>query len=164
MDYHRHGRVNRFHPVKPLILVIVLGGACACTGFNQKDAAPSLVEIQARADAAYQKADYAAAEKQYAVLAREAPSAPLNWFRLANIYAQTNRPEAAIAAYRQALARDPGFSEAWYNMGLVQLKEATHSLLQLQTYTREDQPLYDQSRKIVDGVLNLLNENNETGE
>ena len=159
--------MNRLNFFKSLIIVILAAGMTACTGLEKKQSVPEqeqdLFQVQKLADEAYQKDDYPEAEKQYTILVKKNPADPLVWFRLANVYARTNRPDAAVAAYREALVRDPELSKAWYNMGLIQLKEAVHSFTQLQVYTKEDQPLYEQSRKIVDGLVDILDQGNDSG-
>ena len=158
--------MNNLKLFKALFIIGLLAGISACTELNKKESVSEedLFEIQHSADAAYQKDDLVEAEKHYTALVKAVPSEPINWFRLGNIYARTKRPDAAITAYREVLVRDPQFANAWYNMGIVQLKEAAHSFTQLQIYTGEDQPLYGQSRRVVDGILNILKNDNGNGE
>lgn len=158
--------MNKLKVLNSLSIIIILAGVSGCTELNKKESLPEqdLFEIQQLADSAYQNEDLVEAEKQYTTLVKEASTDPINWFRLGNIYARTKRPEAAVAAYHEVLVRDPQFTKAWYNMGILQLKEAAHSLTELQIYTEEDQPLYEKSQEIVNGILDILNNNNGTGE
>ncbi|MCY1533465.1 hypothetical protein D9M68_687930 [compost metagenome] len=68
-----------------------------------------------KALAAYRAADYDAALAGFARL----DSAPA-YFHLGNIYVRTFKFPEAIAAYQQALAKQPGFPEASANLALAQ--------------------------------------------
>jgi cytochrome c-type biogenesis protein CcmH/NrfG len=162
--------MNKPRLFRTLCLAVVLAGVSACTGLDQltkkEPSTPEkqdLFEVQRLADEAYRKDDLAEGEKHYKTLVKEVPGEPLNWFRLGNIYARTQRPDAAVAAYREALIRDPQLTKAWYNMGVVQLKQAAHSFTQLQIYSEKDRPLYEQSQKVVQGILGVLHEEDESG-
>lgn len=162
--------MNKLNLFKALSILIILAGVSACTEFDKlikKEPPPAeqdLFEIKRLADAAYEDDNLAESEKHYTTLVREAPAEPTNWFRLGNIYARTKRPEAAIAAYREVLVRDPQFTKAWYNLGIVQLKQAAHSFTELQIYSEEYEPLHEQSRKLVEGILGILGNDTADGE
>lgn len=41
-----------------------------------------------------------------------------------NSYARLDQPQPAVAAYREALQRDPRIAPAWHNLGSVLLQQA----------------------------------------
>jgi len=44
---------------------------------------------------------------------------PVLPFNLGNVLDAQHRPTEAALAYQKAIARDPGFAEAWLNLGLL---------------------------------------------
>jgi tetratricopeptide (TPR) repeat protein len=143
-----------------LIIALVLGGLAGCSAPSVRKPTPTetgLLEIQRLGDSAYEEGNLLDSEKHYSVLVREIPAEAQNWFRLGNVYARTQRPDAAVAAYREAVVRNPKLTKAWYNMGIVQLRQAVNSFGELEIYAGSgDDALVDQGRSIVDGILNLL--------
>ena len=113
-------------------------------------------ELIVLAEAAYDAQDWPTAERYYAkltdVLSREVEP----WFRLGNVYARMNQPEPAIAAYKEALIRDPNLSKAWHNMGAVHLRQAANSFLQLRTYTEEGTPTRERADAMYDAIIGIL--------
>lgn len=71
--------------------------------------------------AAYRAADYDLALETFARL-----QTPQAYFYLGNIYCRTSRFDLAIAAYRQALTLQPGFSEAAANLQLALALQKDH--------------------------------------
>ena len=92
----------------------------------------------AMAEAAYEAKDWQAAEQHYVTVTKRIPDEAHPWFRLGNIYARTERPDFAVRAYKEALIREPQLSKAWYNMGLVQLRQSANSFLQMRTHTPDN--------------------------
>lgn len=127
-------------------------GNSAETDENEID----IVELERTADLAYQQNDLVESERQYAELARRMPELALHWFRLGNVFARTQRPDAAINAYREAVLRDPKYTRAWYNMSIVQIRQAANSLNEMQTYAEAEDPLYEQGKKLLDDVLKII--------
>lgn len=142
-----------------IILPALALAGCASQSIQQPEV--DLFELREQADAAYEEGDMAASEKHYSVLVKEVPGEARPWFRLANIYARTERPGAAVRAYREALIRDPEMTKAWYNMGIVQLREAAHSLNEMQVYADPEDPLYTQSKTLLEGILKLMGDDND---
>lgn len=107
--------------------------------FSEVSSEPSDTgQVLALAEAAYAAKDWEAAEKHYVSTTRAIPKEATPWFRLGNIYARTDRPDFAVRAYKEALLRDPEMGKAWYNMGLVQLRQSANSFLQMRTYTKDN--------------------------
>ena len=114
------------------------------------------IEVEKRANIAYQKEDWATAEKEYLQLTQQVPAQSEPWFRLGNVYARTNRLDAAVSTYKEALKRDPGNSKIWHNLGIVQLRQATSTFIQVVNLTEEDDPLNSRGKQVVNSVTELL--------
>lgn len=115
-----------------------------------------LKEIKLRADTAYENDNLEASAKDYEILIKEMPLEALHWFRLANIYVRTNRPQLAIQLYREAVIRDPEFSKAWYNLSVIQLKQTAYSLTEMLAYTKEDDPLHKKAKYMLEGIESII--------
>lgn len=143
-------------------LVLLLLGACASQQGPVRLSGNAL-EMRERAEQAYTQGDWLDAEKEYLALTRTVPTESEPWFRLGNIYAHLNRPEQALAAYKEALIRDPKNGKAWHNTGIVQLRQATSSFLALQQVTEADDPLHQRAQKMVESVMQLLEQDFAAG-
>jgi tetratricopeptide (TPR) repeat protein len=140
-----------------LLLLFTLP-ACVAPGVkpDQEKTKTDLFKLEHEADVAYQKGDLPNSEKDYLELVKKAPEEALHWFRLGNIYARTHRPQAAIIAYREAVVRKPQYSKAWYNMGIIQLREAANTFNQMQVHTDSRDPLYDEGKKLLDEIFKII--------
>jgi len=150
-------RVLKFITV--LLLLTNLSG-CNLTGLKDTEDAPEidLLELRNEADSAYLNDDLKTSEENYTILVKEMPEEALHWYRLANIYVRTNRPDAAINLYREAVIRDPEFSKAWYNLGIVQLKQTVFSLNEMLIYTDRNDPLYSKAATILEEIKDIIRE------
>ncbi|MEM7466913.1 MAG: tetratricopeptide repeat protein [Pseudomonadota bacterium] len=158
--------------LKPLFFVSLLTGSlCACSNTETKDPAPAPAAAQsekntekdidsaetlALAERAYAAKDWQTAEKNYVLITRAIPKEAHPWFRLGNIYARTERPEYAVRAYKEALLRDPSLSKAWYNMGLVQLRQSANSFLQMRSYATDNSDAESKASTMYDAVLDVI--------
>ena len=146
---------------KTVLFLCLTIGFCSCTlTQTREDAAltTDMFEIERLANAAYEAGNYEESEKYYTVLVKQVPQESQNWFRLGNAYARTKKMDSAVLAYREALVRDPEFNKAWYNLGLVQLRQSLNSFVEMQLYADKTDPLYTKSKELIDGILGLLNE------
>ena len=147
-----------------IIAMMLLSALPACTAPgvkpDQEAAKPDMFKLEHDADVAYQKGDFATSEKDYLELVKKIPEEPLHWFRLGNIYARTHRPDAAIVAYREAVLRNPQYSKAWYNMGIIQLREAANTFNQMQVHTESKDPLYAEGKRLMDDILGIIQNKN----
>lgn len=132
----------------------------ACNGLQTKKDTDNvnidIVEVNRLAALAYDNEDYVESEKHYSVMIKEVPKETLPWFRLGNIYARTKRYDAAVIAYREVLIRDQSYANAWFNMAIVQLKQAAGSFNEMQIYTDPSHPLYERSKDTFEGILDLI--------
>jgi tetratricopeptide (TPR) repeat protein len=151
---------RRLAAAVPLVLLLI--GACAP---QQGLVRPpgNAFELRERAEQAYAQGDWLNAEKEYRALTRAVPTESEPWFRLGNIYAHLNQPEQALAAYKEALIRDPKNGKAWHNTGIVQLRQATSSFLALQQVTEAEDPLHQRAQKMVESVMQLLEQDFAAG-
>ena len=150
-------RVLKFITV--LLLLTNLSG-CNMIGLKDTEDAPEidLLALRDEADTAYLNDDLKTSEDNYTILVKEMPEEALHWYRLANIYVRTNRPDAAINLYREAVIRDPEFSKAWYNLGIVQLKQTVFSLNEMLIYTDRNDPLYSKAATILEEIKDIIRE------
>jgi len=154
---------NKFNLMVAMVLLSALS-ACTPPGVkpDQEAANSDMFKLEHDADAAYQKGDLVTSETDYLELVKKIPEESLHWFRLGNIYARTHRPDAAIVAYREAVLRNPQNSKAWYNMGIIQLREAANTFNQMQVHTESKDPLYSEGKRLMDEILGIMkNKNNE---
>ena len=147
--------------LRTFIIITLLFDITACNlsgikGENEEAPETDLLELQKQADTAYLNDDLVASEKGYEILIKELPAIALHWFRLGNIYVRTNRPDAAINLYREAVLRNPKYSKAWYNLGIVQLKQAAYSLNEMLLYTDINDPLYNKAKDMLDGIQTII--------
>ncbi len=110
-----------------------------------------------KADAHYAKKNYNQALTAYLKLNEKAPKDTQVLFRIANIYTHLENPTSAVAFYEKALKQDITLSKAWYNMGVVQMKEAASTWSDMQKYVDHDDPLYKASAHFSHGMLELIN-------
>jgi tetratricopeptide (TPR) repeat protein len=144
-----------------LIFIFILNlAACATTETKNAENKPKLdlIKIQEQANIAYESDDLVTSEKNYEILIKELPEEAEPWFRLGNIYVRTNRPYAAISLYREAVLRDPQFAKAWYNMGIVQLKQTAFSLNEMLIYTDKQDPLYSKAATMLEQIKSIVSE------
>lgn len=147
------------HGTATAVLLMLLT-ACTTTPVIKQQPVQHLLETEKLAATAYENSDWQDSEKYYLILIEKDPGQSLYWLRLGNIYSRTNRPDAAIVAYREALVRDSGLTNAWFNMGIIQLKQATYSLNEMQLHVDPEDPVAIQSRKLLEGILELIQGDN----
>lgn len=163
----RSRRTSRLLLPCVLALLVACGGAPR-RGANAASAAPATAASAAAAPAAdarsrlelaaraYRDHDWAAAEPHYRALAAQMPQDADLWFKLGNIYARTERPELAVAAYREALVRRPELTKAWFNMGVVQLRQAAASFKQMEIHVAPEDPARLQAEAAYGAILAIL--------
>lgn len=152
-------------PAWPLIVGLLLAGGCQPGTIKPDGNAHqgNAVELQQQAYKAYSEGNWAEAEKALVALTREVPQEADPWFRLGNVYARQERPAQAVAAYQEALVRDPENGKAWHNMGIVQLRQAMNSFLNLEAATKPGDPLNERANIMLDTVSKVLETGFDTG-
>ena len=155
-----------------LFALLVLGALAGCQSAPPRaranaaqEAAPlDIKTTQERAQAAYGAGDWAAAEPHYVALARAMPQDAELWFRLGNVYARTDKPELAIAAYRETLVRKPELAKAWFNMGVIQLRQAANSFHQMEVHVAPGDPSRAQAADAYAAILAILASGSDSGD
>lgn len=137
-------------------VLLLLAGCASLQPVAQEKPAQDLFETERLASTAYEQSDWQESEKHYLLLVEKDPEQAQYWLRLGNIYARTNRPDMAVLAYREALVRDNKLTNAWFNMGIIQLKQAAYSLNEMQLHVDPDEPVAAESRKLLEGLLALI--------
>jgi cytochrome c-type biogenesis protein CcmH/NrfG len=142
-----------------LILIALTLSGCNLLDIKPDKPLPEIADftqLEQHASEAYDNEDWATAETAYKSLIQQLPGDPQPWFRLGNVYARSNKLDAAVAAYREALVRDHKSSKAWHNMGVIQLRQAANTFLEMQQYTEENDPLSIRARYAVNSIANLI--------
>ena len=103
----------------------------------------SVDDVVAAAERAEDNQDHATAENLYATALRADANDPVIPFNLGNVFDAQGRAAEAKIAWQIAVARDPAFAEAWYNLALAAEDEA-HMDLAVAEYRRavQAQPDY----------------------
>ncbi|MEJ2760170.1 MAG: tetratricopeptide repeat protein [Gammaproteobacteria bacterium] len=135
-----------------LLAALLLGGCAAQPTRNAAD----LDALARQAASAYERDDMAQSARLYQRLTQASPEVADYWYRLGNSQARTGKPYAAIKSYSEALTREPGMTDAWYNMGLVQLQLAAKSFSAMQGHTAPGSQQYKQSEEALSGILKLI--------
>lgn len=133
----------------------VLAG-CAATGPGAPQRS-DLFQLSNDAQLAYEAGEDARAEQLYMGLARAAPADSEIWFRLGNLYARSDRPDAAADAYQRALALKSNEPRAWYNLGIVRLRQGWAALMRAHSALKDTDPLFREAERMM-GHLGLLPE------
>jgi len=76
----------------------------------------SIDDLVAEAEEAEERGDRATAESLYTTAMRADTSDPVLPFNLGNVFQAEGRASEAKVAWQIAVARDPAFAEAWYNL------------------------------------------------
>lgn len=144
-----------------IFLILLTLSLCGCNLLDIQPDKPlpeisDFTQLEQQASEAYDNEDWATAETAYKSLTLQLPGDPMPWFRLGNVYARSNNLDAAVAAYREALIRDYKSSKTWHNMGVIQLRQAANTFLEMQQYTEENDPLSIRARYAVNSIANLI--------
>jgi tetratricopeptide (TPR) repeat protein len=81
--------------------------------------ARSIDDLVLAAEQAEEEGDFAAAESLYTTAMRADSADPVLPFNLGNVFQAQGRPTEAKVAWQIAVARDPAFAEAWYNLAMA---------------------------------------------
>ena len=145
--------------IVPLVLIL-----SACNSMPQKPAAEANVKpvqqpiINAeQGDALYAKKEYRQALAIYKGLHEKAPKDTHVLFRIANIYSHLKVHKLAIKHYELALNQDKHLTKAWYNLGVVHMKEAAKTWGNMSKYTNKDEPLAQSAEHYHLGLVALIN-------
>lgn len=110
----------------------------------------SIDDLVAAAERAEESQDLATAESLYTTALRADANDPVIPFNLGNVFDAQERPAEAKIAWQIAVARDPAFAEAWYNLAMA-AEDEKHTDLAIAQYRRAVQARPDYT----DGHFNL---------
>ncbi len=113
-----------------MLLGFMLTGCAGMSGNSELPQRSDLFQLSNDAQLAYEAGEDAKAEQLYMALLRKTPNDPEIWFRLGNLYARAHRPDAAADAYQRVLSINSTEHRAWYNLGIVRLRQGWAALLQ----------------------------------
>ena len=141
-----------------LALLVIVLGACQSSPRKspQSNVKVDLATAQILGAQAYAAGEWRKAQPHYEALVRGLPQDANYWFRIANIYARTERPDAAIAAYREAVVRDASNGKYWFNMGVVQLRQAANSFLNMNLNVEDTDPIAAQGDEAYAAIMQIL--------
>lgn len=132
-----------------ILVVALLAGCQMMTGSADLPQRSELFQLSNEAQLAYESGEDAQAEKLYMALLRQTPSDPEVWFRLGNLYARAHRPDAAADAYQRVLSINGNEARAWYNLGIVRLRQGWGALIRAHELSPADHPLHAESEQMI---------------
>jgi tetratricopeptide (TPR) repeat protein len=110
------------------------------------------------ANKAYTDKNYELALLEYLELSETLRAVPIIWFRIGNSYARLENFDKAIEAYEKTVLIDPRSSKAWYNMGVIQLKQSVNTWRQMLIYVSKDDLLYERALNLSKKLLEAVDE------
>lgn len=142
-----------------LVFLVLLLSACAQLQPQVEKAPYGLKQFnqdQAQAAKAYASKDYEQALSLYKRIYQHVKDDANVVFRLANTYSRLNLNQKAVEHYRLALQLDPKLSKAWFNMGMVQLKENITTWSEMASQLPESDPLHAKAKYMAHGLLDYV--------
>ena len=141
-------------------LLLTLVGCASTSAKLGGRKAEDIKATAARAEQSYARAEWVTAADAYGVLVEEMPQDTNLWFRFANALARSDQPDRAVIAYREVLVRDAQYSKAWFNMGIVQLRQAANSFSRMNGNVSAGDPLRAQGEQVYGAIMQILSEDN----
>ncbi len=131
------------------LAAVLLAGCAALSGSSVLPQRSELFQLSNDAQLAYESGEDARAEQLYMALSRQTPNDPEIWFRLGNLYARAHRPDAAADAYQRVLSINGNEPRAWYNLGIIRLRQGWASLIQAYGYSSNDDLIHPESDRMI---------------
>ncbi|MDN3578969.1 tetratricopeptide repeat protein [Chitinimonas viridis] len=132
----------------PTLLHALLAGCSAMPAAITGDAADAYA-MHREAEAAHQEGDDVKSERLLQGLLRVAPNDAETWFRLANLYARSDRPEQAAEAYQRSLMIKPHDARAWHNLGVIRQRQAAAAMMQAHSLAADDEALRSKAAQVL---------------
>ena len=142
-----------------ILLATILSSGCSVS--NTKPVSESqidTIELEQLANIAYDNESWEKVIRYYRTLTNKISNDEKLWYRLGNAYAQLNNTESAIDAYKTALTINSNDSMILHNLAITQLQESTKTFLELEKYTRTEDPLNQRAQLAIKAIATLLNE------
>ncbi len=143
------------------ISVFFILSACASQPSEQGVSKNLIYKLGKEAALAYKNKNWKVAEKKYSLLIAESPGTAEIWFKLGNVFARTSRPDKAIAAYKEAVVRNPQYEQAWRNLGIISLRKTTHLYIEMLQHLDDSSESYIRAKKTSEVLLKLIKKNQE---
>lgn len=134
-----------------LALLLVLSGCSTIKSETFK-----VLDLNSLADQAYREKRCDDAIALYSRLAKQLPKNTESFLRIGNCHARNLRQNDAIAAYRNAVVRDPYYSKAWYNIGLIQAQMLGQTMAKMGSYLDPADSSMDGMRTLSQEVLDAF--------
>lgn len=131
--------------------LFILSGCATTISTTEK-----VLNLDSLADQAYRENRCDDAIKMYSKLAKQLPKNTKSLLRIGNCHARNMRQDDAIAAYKQAVARDPYYSKAWYNLGLIQAQMLGQTMAEMGSYLDPADSSMDGMRALSQVVLDAF--------
>jgi tetratricopeptide (TPR) repeat protein len=135
--------------VPALLLGLLLSGCTALSGPSDMPQRSDLFQLSNEAQLAYESGEDAKAEQLYMALLRKTPNDPEIWFRLGNLYARAHRPDAAADAYQRVLSINNTEHRAWYNLGIVRLRQGWAAMIQAYGHSAAGDVVHGESGSMI---------------
>ena len=136
------------------LLIVTISLMLAACATQQKQI--NVFELEEQASKAYVDKKWKLAENKYSELISLSPGTAEIWFRLANVYAHTKKPEKAISAYREAVVRKPEYGKAWYNLGIISLQQTTAIYIEMLKHLKPNSKHYKLAKQMTEALINTL--------
>jgi len=132
-----------------VVVVLLLSGCAGLSGNADLPQRSDLFQLSNDAQLAYDAGEDAKAEQLYMALLRKTPNDPEIWFRLGNLYARAHRPDAAADAYQRVLSINNTEHRAWYNLGIVRLRQGWAAMMQAYGHSASGTPVNIESERMI---------------
>lgn len=147
--------------LKSVLFIFVLLNLSACNALMPKSSygkqeLDSILDSQRMADTAYQQGNWQQAIKHYNDLIAVYPDNSIAWYRVGNSHAELNQHDQAVKAYQKSVELDPNNTKAWHNLGVLQLRMATQTFLNMQEHATETDEYAKRGRFVVNSVGEIL--------
>jgi tetratricopeptide (TPR) repeat protein len=123
---------------------------------STSSATDELAQLRQEAATAYNNKDFQTALVLYQQLTAAIPNDATIWLRTGNVLARLNRPAEAIQYYQETVSKNPKLAIAWHNMGVLQLRQAANTLVQMVQNINPDDPLYPRAVALSEATLQIL--------
>jgi Flp pilus assembly protein TadD len=115
----------------------------------------TVLELQKKANIAYQDGNIAEAVQDYTQLTQMIPDEPNYWFLLGNALVKEQEPDQAVVAYNQAIIRNPRHTRAWHNLGVIRLRQAQAAFVSSAETANAGDPIKQNSRRVAEALARV---------
>ena len=131
-----------------VLTTLLLGCATPPHDPDQEPAKPGGLDQLEKAEALYQAANWQEARNQFDALIRIYPRNAYLWYKLGNALSKLGQYNDSAIEYQNAIAIDPEFFRASYNLGLIRLLQSEEALSQAKEHAPAQDALIAQIDRI----------------